>query len=470
MRLANAAIIALCALSLSACNSIYRKGPISGKNGSVITVDAKQRHLLINPNIYNAPVKLKNGVYYVEGGGSPRIGGTSAPLGVRWRICSEASPDVFSAISSSFSADADISGTQKFQLGLAIAESASTIERTQTVNLLRESMFRTCERWLSGAIDKETFIIQAARDQRSMVAVLAVEQLTGAVKAQSTIIGGPGTSSSIADGEQVVALINQFTTERNSARTALAAAEANFATVNTSNKVCEQNPVPTDNASDCTAARARVVSAQEDVNKAQTQLDTVLGSVDDLTTKVGGSTTGITAQSGGLTGTPRVTGADLARVAEVVRDITLQSGINEGQQFCIAYLGRTQNTETYEWLDPLTKAVRVRKTGGGFDDRIVNTCLGILRTKGKAENNYLAVRFSRELDESYSIFKTIFADKLRGLDDAKSVQLKNNFEEKIGALGRVDCLSNEQCIEKIIDENGYLGVFTTPMIEVIKGL
>lgn len=219
---------------LSACgalNNIYWTQGINDKDGKVFTVDAKQRHLIINPNIFDAPVELKNGVYYIDRRNQPAGHGggyTSATPNVRWRMCSEAAPDVFAAVSSSFAADGGLSADQRFQLGLAIAESAATIERTQTVNLLRESMYRTCERWLSGAIDQETFITQSARDQRSMVAVLAIEQLTGAVKGRSTVIGGPTTETSIADAEKIVELMKAYRGDREAAQTTRDAAFADY--------------------------------------------------------------------------------------------------------------------------------------------------------------------------------------------------------------------------------------------------
>lgn len=79
---------------------------------------------------------------------------------------------------------------------VAIAEAASTTERIQTINLLRESMYRTCERYLSGAINHESFVVQAGRDWRAMLAILAIEQLTLTAPPASTrpeeAAGNPG--------------------------------------------------------------------------------------------------------------------------------------------------------------------------------------------------------------------------------------------------------------------------------------
>jgi hypothetical protein len=88
-----------------------------------------------------------------------------------------------------------------------MSENASSIERSQTVNILRESMYRTCERYLSGAISKEEFIVQAARDQRTMVQVLAIEQLTGAARAQATALTTTAKAMGTGVTEESMALV-----------------------------------------------------------------------------------------------------------------------------------------------------------------------------------------------------------------------------------------------------------------------
>ena len=170
--------LTLCTAFLASCaemNSIHR---LRGVNplGQTQLIDAKQRAIVMVPN-----KTAENG----------------DPM---FRMCAEPSPDVFSIYALAATADGNIEtnpaaaggapGQTKAGGSFAFgsSENASTIERTQTINLMRESMFRTCERYLSGAIDKGTMQIQAARDQRAMVAVLAIEQLTGVVKRKPTIL------------------------------------------------------------------------------------------------------------------------------------------------------------------------------------------------------------------------------------------------------------------------------------------
>jgi hypothetical protein len=67
--------------------------------------------------------------------------------------------------------------------------------------MLKEMMYRTCERYLNGQISELEYPIIAARDQRIMTSILAIEQLTGGVFQKPVVIGGGGNASAGADGE-----------------------------------------------------------------------------------------------------------------------------------------------------------------------------------------------------------------------------------------------------------------------------
>lgn len=99
----------------------------------------------------------------------------------QWRVCGEAAPEAFNAISAAVANFGPPVGNteaeREARAAMTAAELTGGIERTQTINLLRESMYRTCERYLSGAIDRATFLVQAGRDWRAMIAILAIEEL-----------------------------------------------------------------------------------------------------------------------------------------------------------------------------------------------------------------------------------------------------------------------------------------------------
>ncbi len=138
-----------------------------GQPGSVATVteDAKQRNVFMVPE-----------VAYQKG--------STVYTGPGIRMCAEPSPDALSALSIAASGELQdqlSSATPEIRLkaALAISEVAATIPRTQTINALRESMYRTCERYLNDAISKDEFIIQAARPPQVTLTPGSVNTTTG---------------------------------------------------------------------------------------------------------------------------------------------------------------------------------------------------------------------------------------------------------------------------------------------------
>ncbi|MGA7178508.1 MAG: hypothetical protein WBX11_02825 [Thiobacillaceae bacterium] len=166
-------VLVVAAMLISGCAelaSIYRSQDLATDKAHIVSIDAKQRVVLTNPSKSKAD------------------GAATALL----RFCAEPPPDVFTALAASLGAEASVSKSANSEaaakLAATLSENAATIERTQTVNILRETMYRNCERYLSGAIGEEEFIVQAARDQQLIVQVLAVEQITGVARAQSTAL------------------------------------------------------------------------------------------------------------------------------------------------------------------------------------------------------------------------------------------------------------------------------------------
>ena len=182
-----------CAIALlagtAACtanhHAVFRQTTLGGSDDRIITVDAKQRSIL------------------VAGGGSDSDR----------RFCAEPSPDVFSVVAQALSAGGSFGqGADPASVEAALnaafssSEQGSSIPRTQTINMLRELMYRTCERYLSGGYDALELSVQAIRDQRLMVSILAIEQLTGAVTPRPVLIGASGNASAGASSEAIVRL------------------------------------------------------------------------------------------------------------------------------------------------------------------------------------------------------------------------------------------------------------------------
>lgn len=119
--------------------------------------------------------------------------GTGAAMKVRkyMAFCAEPSPDALSALAAGGGISLSKGDKLDLATSLSIAEGAGSIGlRTQSIQLMRDSMFRLCEGYMSGALDDLSFQTLHRRFQSSMVAILAIEQLTGAVRAPAVAIGG----------------------------------------------------------------------------------------------------------------------------------------------------------------------------------------------------------------------------------------------------------------------------------------
>ncbi|WAC47845.1 hypothetical protein OVA03_14225 [Asticcacaulis sp. SL142] len=206
-------VCAVSAVVLSGCSSIaelssiYHKRTISEEKGqnkvSALTIDAKQRNILVSTPTVGEGDETEVSATFTPKDGAPQSGTLKVPLSRQTRICAEPQPDVFSAYSASASGDLNISlinlastdqrdKTLSAAGAVATGETAAAIERTQALNLIRESFYRTCERYLSGAIDEDEFVIQGSRDHRAMLAFLTIEQLTAPLRPAPVVIGGPG--------------------------------------------------------------------------------------------------------------------------------------------------------------------------------------------------------------------------------------------------------------------------------------
>ncbi|MDO6559409.1 hypothetical protein [Paraglaciecola chathamensis] len=146
-------------------NSVYRTFDVN--TGDSISVDAKQRVVLVRKIESEYIVREQDGEKHVQ-----------KDLDIR--VCAEPSPDTLSVFSASLSGDVDIPENVKTKIATALSEEGSNIGlRTQTIQLLRDSMYRLCEGYLSGALNNQDFERLQRRYQNSMVALLAIEQLTG---------------------------------------------------------------------------------------------------------------------------------------------------------------------------------------------------------------------------------------------------------------------------------------------------
>jgi hypothetical protein len=215
-------IASICMMGLMAgCSgnhqSIYRHKPLTNSESSITTIDAKQRAII-------AAKRGNSGL----------------------KFCAEPSPDVFSVVAQSLSAGGTFgqrADPKAIEAALSAAfsssEQGSTIPRTQTINMLRELMYRTCERWLNNELGDAEMPIQAARDQRLMVSILAIEQLTGAVAPKPVVIGSAANASAGASGSDAAVRIDDAYKALTAKTAAQQARQKDFDGLNTGTNACD---------------------------------------------------------------------------------------------------------------------------------------------------------------------------------------------------------------------------------------
>lgn len=176
-------------LLLSGCanlNSVYREFDVE-KSRSV-SIDAKQRVVIATPRKYWDPQinrEITKGV----------------------SVCAEPSPDALSAYANSVGASAQGSNGEAQKLAiqgaLSASESAAFVGlRTQTIQLLRDGMYRICEGYLSGALGEKEFATLQRRYQNLMMGLLAIEQLTGAVTPRPVTLNTAASSGTGGDTQK----------------------------------------------------------------------------------------------------------------------------------------------------------------------------------------------------------------------------------------------------------------------------
>lgn len=179
------------ALVLSACSTgnltaIHKRTPVGATEGKAqgVFIDAEQRAVLsvTRPARYDWRLDPSGAYQWVE---------VERP---RLIVCAEPSPDALSAIAAQAGVSvSDVSRAISAQGGLS--ETAASIGlRTQTIQILRDGFYRLCEAQMNGLSDVQ-HAMMLRRFQTHMIALLAIEQLTGAVKGSDAVVSATAGSA-----------------------------------------------------------------------------------------------------------------------------------------------------------------------------------------------------------------------------------------------------------------------------------
>lgn len=181
MKLLSLFCLATVALALGGCANLNTQSrEFVGHQAVAKTVDASQR-----------AVFSVNKTYWTKEGNP----------GKSWTaFCAEPSPDALVAYASSVGVSASVAG-KALDVAASQAQAAASIGlRTQTIQLLRDGMYRLCESYASGAIDDDDMAMLQRRYQNMMIGLLAIEQITGPVIARQASLS---TSSAAAIGKSI---------------------------------------------------------------------------------------------------------------------------------------------------------------------------------------------------------------------------------------------------------------------------
>ena len=183
-------------------------------NARLTFIDAKQRAVI------SSKVSDQNHWWREDADGTVTNGvATSAYV----KFCAEPSPDALSAIAASFGLSFSKPEAVDLAQSFSLAEGAGSIGlRTQSIQLMRDAMYRLCEASINDELNSIALQTLMRRLHSSMVVILAIEQLTGVAKAPPIYLGGQAVSGAPE-------LISKLTEETETARKAMSDAAANEA-------------------------------------------------------------------------------------------------------------------------------------------------------------------------------------------------------------------------------------------------
>lgn len=166
MNIIKTSLVILTSLQISGCAAWFthynNKEEIPKEHA--VFIDAKQRALYA--------VEKKKGTDIVFSG-----------------YCAEPSPDTLSALAATLGVDLTVADEGKLGVSNTLAESAANIGvRTAAIQALRDFMYRNCEAYALGGISEFGIETLQRRFQSTMIGILAIEQLTGAVQSPPVTI------------------------------------------------------------------------------------------------------------------------------------------------------------------------------------------------------------------------------------------------------------------------------------------
>lgn len=157
------------------------------------------------------------------------------------KYCAEPSPDALAT----YAAALGLTGSRLPNKSIAASAALNSIAgsiglRTQSITLMRDTLYRTCEAAMNGYLSDEQVAILMARSQDLTAVVLAIEQLTGAVAAPPitlTTAGGSSAASTLLANAQALTVAKETEAKAKATRDEAATKRAGALTTLEASKV-----------------------------------------------------------------------------------------------------------------------------------------------------------------------------------------------------------------------------------------
>ncbi|MHA7900407.1 MAG: hypothetical protein ACX94B_11115 [Henriciella sp.] len=335
-------MLALSALCLSACASVGNLAAVnkketlgSGLNGkgfapAGVFIDAEQRAVLSNKRS-DKDIRV---------------------------VCAEPAPDALSAIAAQAGVSvSDISNAVSAEGG--VSEAAANIGlRTQTIQTLRDGFYRVCEAYMNG-LSEEQYSIMLRRFQTNMIALLAIEQLTGAVKGGDAVVSA-SSGSGMDFREQYLQRAAIASAEQTRLSNEILQVEDEIAVLEGVNDQCFGSPETPGCSGEAVERRGQEISDLRARRRALSNSQAAAAATEETSNRLADTAPSARDSSaGGVTGSWPATPAypPSYAVAQAVRDITMSLIQNDyGVQLCFEHL-RYVDTEGETALSDRCKQV-----------------------------------------------------------------------------------------------------------------
>jgi TolA-binding protein len=198
--------------------------------------------------------------------------------------------------------------------------------RTQSIQLLRDGLYRLCEGYMNGSLTAAQYDILMRRYQKYMIALLGIEQLSGVVRAPTVVIGTQGSA-------QAAQSISSIRMQIDSVDSHIAALEKEKGTEGVSEERKKQIDVEI-----------------EDLKKDRTALERAISNARGLAAS---GETGLVEISYPSASTGQSAGTQNAEIVKAVENIVISViNVDDTGQLCFLHLAQAQLNPTH----PLTRS------------------------------------------------------------------------------------------------------------------